>query len=696
MSGSSFADSLTGDALANQLSGGNGADTLIGGLGDDLLSGGAGNDRLHVAVALDTAQGGEGDDIIQYGFGTGSDLPTITDTVVDGGSGIDTLEFGMVTAALTVNLSVKSSFQSIGFGRLNQVGIENISGGTASDTFTGDSLANVLAGREGADTLSGGAGDDTLLGGLGDDSLDGGGGIDTASYAGASAGVTVSLALTTAQTTGGDGIDTLRSIEVLFGSTFADSLTGAATNDSLNGGGGADTLDGGAGRDTLVGGSGNDLYRLDSSLDVIVESFGAGTDTAIVTGSYTLGTGVSIERLEAVAGTTALNLTGNEYAQVLVGNAGINTLDGKAGADTMIGGAGNDTYLADSAADVITELAGEGLDLVRTTAPIYQLGANLENLTYTGASAFKGTGNALNNVITGGIGVDQLDGGAGADRLIGLAGNDTYIVDNLADVVVEAAGEGLDTVRTAIAAYVLGANVENLTYTGIGNFQGFGNILANVITGGAGNDTLDGKAGADRLVGGLGDDTYFTDSVSDTVVELAGQGQDRILTTLNSAKAADNVETLQYIGTGNFQGYANTTGTSIFGAIGNDTLVGGAGSDLLAGQGGNDQLTGGGGADLFYFDSPLASQGVDRITDFLSGVDHIQLRASTFGVTTIADLGFVAGAAPVAADSRPTLLYDIATGALWFDATGGDNSDQVQIAVLTGRPALTLGDVFVA
>ncbi|CAN5391087.1 hypothetical protein BH10PSE4_BH10PSE4_39190 [soil metagenome] len=487
---------------------------------------------------------------------------------------------------------------------------------------------------------------------------------------------------------GGAGNDTLA------GTTGDDTIMGLGGNDSIVAGSGKDTLDGGTGKDTLVGGAGDDVYVIDNIGDVIVETFGSGTDTAETSVTYALATAVSIETLRAAAGTAPINLTGNDYAQTLVGNAGINTLDGKGGLDTLIGGAGNDTYIVDATNDVIIELAGEGYDAVKTTAAAYALAANIEVLTFVGTGAFKGTGNALANVITGGAGIDSLDGGAGADRLVGGLGNDTYVVDNLGDLVVENANEGLDLVKATVASYALGANIENLTFAGTGNFSGFGNALANVITGGSGNDALDGRAGADRLVGGLGDDVYYVDNALDVVVELAGQGNDRILTTLASAKAADHVETLIFAGTGNFQGFANATGTFVFGAAGNDTLTGGAGVDFLGGMGGNDTLTGGGGADIFYFDGP--NTGIDRIADFQVGLDHIELRGNTFGVTSLASLGLVSGAAPVASTTAPSLLYNTATGALFFDADGSDPNAAVQIAVLTGKPVLGLGDFLVA
>jgi Ca2+-binding RTX toxin-like protein len=91
-----------------------------------------------------------------------------------------------------------------------------------------------------------------LAGGSGNDALNGGNGTDTAIYTGASAGVTVSLAVTSAQNTGGDGTDTLNSVENLVGSSFDDSLTGNSANNVLNGA---------AGDDILTGGSGADIFR---------------------------------------------------------------------------------------------------------------------------------------------------------------------------------------------------------------------------------------------------------------------------------------------------------------------------------------------------------------------------------------------------------------------------------------------------
>ena len=111
------------------------------------------------------------------------------------------------------------------------------------------------------------------------------------------------------------------------------------------------------------------------------------------------------------------------------------------------------------------------------------LAANVENLTLTGVDAINGTGNELANVLTGnagantltgGAGNDTLDGGAGADTLIGGLGDDLYIVDNIGDQTVEAAGAGTDTVQSSVTL-TLAADVENLILIGSGAINGTGN-----------------------------------------------------------------------------------------------------------------------------------------------------------------------------------------------------------------------------
>ena len=264
------------------------------------------------------------------------------------------------------------------------------------------------------------------------------------------------------------------------------------------------------------------LEQVASAATVVVGDLAIGT----AAGETLTGT-AGEDNLQGAGGNdTLLGLAGND---ALNGGAGNDVLNGGAGADTLAGGTGNDTFVVDDALDVVTEAAAAGTDTVRTTLAAFTLGANVENLLFTGAGNFSGTGNALNNTIAGGAGADTLSGGAGNDTLVGGAGadamtggtgNDTYIVDNALDVVTEAAGAGIDRVQTTLASYTLEANVENLTLTGAGSHSGTGNALANTILGSTGADTLNGAGGNDLLVGGAGNDVF--------VFAAAGFGADRV------------------------------------------------------------------------------------------------------------------------------------------------------------------------
>ncbi|MDR6756796.1 Ca2+-binding RTX toxin-like protein [Mycoplana sp. BE70] len=221
-------------------------------------------------------------------------------------------------------------------------------------------------------------------------------------------------------------------------------------------------------------------------------------------------------------------LYGGVGNDTLNGGADKDLLDGGVGADTMSGGLGNDTFVVDSTGDKVIEKADEGTDLVQASIS-YTLGANVENLTLTGTGKIDGTGNSLANVLVGNAANNVLDGKSGADKMQGGGGNDTYMVDNLADAVVEKANQGIDLVKASVS-HSLSANVENLALTGTGNIDGTGNGLANVIKGtagintlkgGAGNDTLMGEAGNDRLHGGAGADKLYGGSGADTFVFAA-------------------------------------------------------------------------------------------------------------------------------------------------------------------------------
>ncbi len=119
-------------------------------------------------------------------------------------------------------------------------------------------------------------------------------------------------------------------------------------------------------------------------------------------------------------------------------------------------------------------------------------------------------GLAGNDKITGTSGNDYIDGGDGADSMNGRMGDDTYIVDNVKDMVKEAANQGNDTIITTLKKFSLAklTNVENLTYEGSVDADLTGNKQDNIIKAGDGHDNLYGGLGNDILTGGAGEDAF--------------------------------------------------------------------------------------------------------------------------------------------------------------------------------------------
>ncbi len=313
-------------------------------------------------------------------------------------------------------------------------------------------------------------------------------------------------------------------------------------------------------------------------------------------------------------------LKGGQGADNLTGGSGADTMNGGAGADTMAGGTGDDLYYVDDAGDVVDETGGDGTDTAASFID-YVLGAGVENLTLLSrfGTAFKGTGNGLDNVITGngednvlagldgadtlrggqgddtliggegddildgGSGHDRLNGGGGADAMTGGAGGDTYVVDDAGDTVVELAGGGADTVESFLISYTLTANVEDLVLRGAA-LNGTGNGLNNVITGNGAANTLSGLGGNDTLLGASGHDSLS-----------GGDGTD-----------------------------------SLDGGAGNDSLDGGAHDDSLDGGAGHDRLDGGTGADAMTGGAGNDVYVVDNLGDTV-----VELAGSGTGIDTV-------------------------------------------------------------
>src|SRR5262249_18620732 len=167
--------------------------------------------------------------------------------------------------------------------------------------------------------------------------------------------------------------------------------------------------------DKLIGGLGDDTYIVDNAGDVVTEAANAGSDTVKSSISYAI---VGYVENLVLTGTADINATGNALNNILIGNAGANLLNGGGGGHSMAGGQGNDVYVIDNAGDVVTELAGEGTDEVRSSIAIGLI-ANVENYTFTGTTAVNFTGDGADNKIAGTAYNDTLGGGGGTDTLIG-------------------------------------------------------------------------------------------------------------------------------------------------------------------------------------------------------------------------------------------------------------------------------------
>ncbi|RDI61875.1 calcium-binding protein [Microvirga subterranea] len=332
------------------------------------------------------------------------------------------------------------------------------------------------------------------------------------------------------------------------------------------------------------------------------------------------------------------------------------------------------------------------------------------NNDYT-APIFFINGNAGNDILRGSGGPDSFDGKGGADRMIGHGGNDVYRVDNAGDVVLESVDEGTDTILTSVS-FALGAgqSVEVLrtaSDAGTDALNLTGNELANSLVGNAGRNVLDGLGGADSLTGGAGDDTYIVDA-SDQVFEFPGAGFDTVRTssgfTLSAgssieAMIADGSASLNLTGNEIDQSLTGNAGQNLlFGLDGRDVLNGGPGNDRLHGGALADTMTGGSGRDIFAFDAAVKSKSdADRILDFKSADDTFWFDNAVF--TKIGPNGRLKADAfhlgKHAADRQDRVIYDKATGSLYYDPDGTGSAAQVKIAVLTNKAKVALSDFHV-
>ncbi len=726
LTGGAGNDTLYGEAGVNVLSGGANDDTLIGGDsgntlsgndGNDVITGGTGTDTVDGGLGVDAMTGGGGTDtltwqsltggnaIIRLDLGNATDyqgsvdtysgfsafvgtnngdtitLSTGTDTVtggtgadlvnantgthvLNGGTGTDTLSFAAATGAVVLNLATTTA-QNSGYGTytITALSVENVTGSGNNDTITGDANANILLG---------GGGDDTLVGAAGNDTLDGEGGTNTVSYAVNGSGIVADMSVVDGggyfTVVEGSNSDLVKNIAVLFGTNFADTVTGDANDNIIQGAGGNDDIRGGQGNDTLDGGAGNNLMRGEDGADIITGSSdndtiygGLGNDTMIGGG------GTDVLRFDDLSGSgVVLDLTAGQasyatdvstdlfsgfstyvmtnQADTLVGSTGNDTvqamggddlLQASLGTDSLDGGSGTDTFSYAGATGAVTlDLAATGLQF--TGFGIVAV-SNIENIT---GSAFNdtlsGDGNA--NILLGGDGLDTLVGGAGNDTLDGEAGNDLLN-----------AGLGSDTI-------IGGSGTNTLTYAGLGggvifdlaagtttDYQGSIDTYSGIATliGSDSGNTVATSAGDDVFIGGLGNDTFIASLGNDTFDGAAGSDTITYVNATGAVTLDLSVLTAQATGYGTITltNVENITGSDyddtlvgdaaanvLLGGLGNDTVSGGDGNDTMDGQGGINTVTYAGGStgivtDMSVLDGAgyfMVAQGAnsDRVKNF--------------------------------------------------------------------------------
>ena len=432
-------------------------------------------------------------------------------------------------------------------------------------TYTGTANNDYLAGTASADSIYGYGGNDALVGHAGADYIDGGSGNDSV--------------------VDGDGQNP---------DTSADTLLGGDGDDTVYAGY-LDNADGGTGTaDTLV-------LRLDyapGSFSINFTSLWSG-GTYVIDGatvqrfeklqwvvataygdSITLGTpaGQTAEAAGRGGGDTLVGGTGNDilnadffynYAvvadtayDILLGGDGNDMLTGGLG-DYLDGGNGSDQLILDagmSASGVSLDfntLIATGSDTLLGTAmygfeDVAGVYGSLYNDVINVSSENYGTtllGRDGSDTLTGGTGNDRLDGGdgndilaggSGADQLAGGLGNDVYTMDG-SDTITEAANAGIDEVRTTIAAYTLGANLEHLTGTSAAGQSLTGNAISNTLNGGGGNDILEGVVGNDTLNAGSGADVLIGGTGADSLRGNAGADVFRYNAATDSTAAATDL-----------------------------------------------------------------------------------------------------------------------------------------------------------
>lgn len=454
-----------------------GNDNEVGTAGDDVLDGLGGNDIIDGLAGNDTINGGDGADRLIGGEGADA---------LHGDAGFDSADYRGALAGVAFNVDTGGTGGEANGDTFS--GIERYYLSNFNDTVTGSSANEFFYGEDGNDTINAGGGIDRLYGGdgndiqrgqdgndqlygsAGNDQLNGGAGFDIANYSLATAAVTVNM-LTGG--TGGDAAgDTYFGIEAVYGSDFADIITGNNSSNELRGGDGSDVINGGGGNDRIFGGEGVDSIDGGTGIDIINFTTATSAVGVILGGLGFLGeaNGDSYTSIEWVFG--------SDFNDQITGDAANNRLEGRDGNDTLNGEGGNDRLLGGDGNDTIN--GGDGVDTI--------FGQDGDDVM---------TGGAGNDFFFGGVGADMHDGGDGIDTV-------SYLTSTIGLTIIMDPGSGTATGDAAGDDY---SSIERVFGSGFDDYI-VGTVFDDVLVGNGGDDYLFGNYGNDTLIGGAGVDSY--------------------------------------------------------------------------------------------------------------------------------------------------------------------------------------------
>jgi serralysin len=467
-------------------------------------------------------------------------------------------------------------------------------------------------------------------------------------------------------------------IENAIGGSGSDMIVGNDADNVLEGGNGNDSLKGLGGDDTMVGGQGIDTcyFTVDSTACSVTYDATAQAYLVITTGGGT-DTLTDVEFFAFTDKTVTAGVISPDSPILLEARPA----DGK-------------TAVKDSANIVLTfsedVFAGTGKVVIhKSTGAIF---ATFDVATHPAGLTISGNTVKINPA-------GHFDAGA------------AYYVTIDAGAFVDDEGKGFSGIAdkgdlnftvehgikrgTAQSERIGGTNDADKIFGAGGN---------DALMGKSGNDLLNGGSGADNMAGGRDDDTYLVNSTKDKVVEATGQGTDLVKSSI-SYVLQTNVEQLQLTGHADIDGSGNAHANTITGNAGDNALAGGARADTLSGGDGDDRLdggkgrdvlTGGDGADEFVFRVKARSGNADTITDFDVASDTIVLahrayKALTQGTLSDADFAYATDGDADAAH----VIYDGATGSLFYDRDGAGHAGDVKIATLAANLVFTLDDFLI-